>query len=62
MNGLICNAMLSSLSFFGKKENETWGKFALIYTVNDSTDVVAAIKAVTYLNKENALSALDGFV
>ena len=64
MNGLISNVhfMLTSLYFFGRKENETWEKEVLINSMDDSTDVVVAIEEFTNINKDNAVSALDDFV
>ena len=64
MNGLIWNAhlMLTSLYFFGKKENGTWGKDVLFDTMGDPTDVVAAIEEFASISKDNAVAALDGFV
>ena len=64
MKGLICNAhfILTSLYFFGKKENGTWINNILFDTMDDPTDVVAAIEEFTNINKYNAVSALDDFV
>ena len=54
--------MLTSLYFFHKKENETRGNDVLFDTVDDPTDVVATIEKFANINKDNAVSALDGFV
>ena len=64
MKGLICNAylMLTSLYFFGKKENRTWGKDVLFNIIDDFMDVTAVIEEFTNVNKDDAVLALDGFV
>ena len=54
--------MLTSLYFFGKKENGTWEKDVLFDTIDDDTDVVVAIEEFAKINKDDAVSALDGFV
>ena len=54
--------MLTSWYFFGKKENGTWGKDVPFNTMDDPTDVVPAINEFTNINKDNTISALDGFV
>ena len=54
--------MLTSLYFFGKKENGTWGKDVLLDSINDPTDIVVAIEEFANINKDDAVSALDGFV
>ena len=60
----FCNAhiMLTSLYFFGKKEKKTRGKDILFDTMDDPTDVIVAIKEFANINKDDAISALDGFV
>ena len=54
--------MLTPLHFFRKKENRIWGKDALLNIMGDSTDVVMAVEEFNNINKDNAVSALDGFV
>ena len=55
--------MLTSLYFVGKKENATWGNDVLLYdTMDNPTDVVAAIEEFANINKDDAVSAWDGFV
>ena len=53
MNGLICNAhlVLTSLYFFGKKENGMWGKDILFDIMDDPTDVVAVFEE--FVDEEN---------
>ena len=64
MNGLICNAhiMLTSLYFFDKKENQTWGKDVLFDSMDDPTDGVVSISEFANINEVDAASALDNFV
>ena len=54
--------MLTSLYFFGNKENWTWGKDAIFDSMNNSTDVVVVIKEFANINKNNAVPALDDFL
>ena len=64
MNGFIFNAqsMLTSFYFFDKKENGTLGNNVLFDFFDDPTDVVVAIEEFASINKDKAVSALDGFV
>ena len=48
--------MLTSLYFFGKKENGTSGKDVLFDTMEDLMDVVAAIEEFANIHKDNAVS------
>ena len=54
--------MLTFLYFFGKKESRTCGKDVLFDSMDDPTDVIVAIEEFTNIHKDNAVSALDGFV
>ena len=54
--------MLTSLYFFGKKEIRTWGKDVLFDSLHDPTDIVVAIEDFSNINKDNAVTAYDGFV
>ena len=54
--------MLTSMYSLDKKENGTLGKDVLFDTMDDPTDVEAAIEEFAIINKENYVSALDGFV
>ena len=54
--------MLTSLYFLAKKENRTWQKDVLFNIMDDPTDVVAAIEEYINASKDNAVSALYGFV
>ena len=53
---LICDAhcMLTSLYFFGKKENGIWEKDVLFDITYDPTDVVA-IEEFGNINKDDAI-------
>ena len=55
-------SMMTSLYFFGEKENGTWGKDVLFDSMNDPTDIVVAIEEFASINKDDAVSGLDGFV
>ena len=64
IKGLICNAclMLTSLFFFGKKENGTWEKGVLFSINDDPTDLIIAIEGFAKNYKEEAESVIDCFV
>ena len=53
--------MLTSLYFFGKKENITWGNIVLFDIMDDPTYVVAAIEEFTNISEDDAVSSFDCF-
>ena len=54
--------MLTSLYFFGKKENGNSRKDVLFNIMDDPTDLETAIEEFANIDKEDAQSAIDGFV
>ena len=54
--------MLTSLYLFDKKDYGCQGKDALFDTMDVPSNIVAAIEEFANLNKDDAVSALHGFV
>ena len=53
---------MTSLYFFGKKENVNREKDVIFDNMDDPTYIVVAIEEFANINKDHAVSALDGFV